>query len=73
MYVSARTLGSLSYQYNLALANFITHVNDEPTTDLESFLRVVTEILDNSCKPPFLLIYRSRVSCIHFAESTCRV
>ncbi|KAK4218649.1 trypsin-like cysteine/serine peptidase domain-containing protein [Rhypophila decipiens] len=48
VYVSARTRGSPSYQYGLAPTNFITHVNGKPTPDLESFLKVVVEIPDNT-------------------------
>lgn len=48
VYVSARTRGSPAYQYNLAPTNFITHVNDKPTPDLESFLAAVTKIPDNT-------------------------
>lgn len=48
VYVSARTRGSPSYQYNLAPTNFILSVNDSPTPDLESFLQAVTKIPDNT-------------------------
>lgn len=48
VYVSARTRGSPAYQYGLAPTNFITHVNNKPTPDLESFLRAVEEIPDNT-------------------------
>lgn len=50
VYVSARTRGSPSYQYGLAPTNFITHVNNKPTPDLESFLAAVVKIPDNTCK-----------------------
>lgn len=49
VYVSARTRGSPSYQYGLAPTNFITHVNGVPTPDLESFLKEVVKIPDNTC------------------------
>jgi S1-C subfamily serine protease len=50
VYVSARTHGSPAYQYDLAPTNFITHVNGKPTPDLETFLKVVVDIPDNTCK-----------------------
>ena len=49
VYVSARTRGSPAYQYGLAPTNFITHVNGKPTPDLESFLKAVVGIPDNTC------------------------
>ncbi|KAK3307619.1 trypsin-like cysteine/serine peptidase domain-containing protein [Chaetomium strumarium] len=48
VYVSARTRGSPAYQYGLAPTNFITHVNGKPTPDLESFLKAVVTIPDNT-------------------------
>ncbi|KAK4180884.1 putative protease [Triangularia setosa] len=48
VYVSARTRGSPAYQYGLAPTNFITHVNNKPTPDLESFLAAVVKIPDNT-------------------------
>ncbi|RFU30551.1 hypothetical protein B7463_g5795, partial [Scytalidium lignicola] len=48
VYVSARTRGSPAYQYGLAPTNFITHVNGKPTPDLESFLKEVIDIPDNT-------------------------
>ncbi|KUJ17248.1 putative pro-apoptotic serine protease [Mollisia scopiformis] len=48
VYVSARTRGSPAYQYGLAPTNFITHVNGKPTKDLESFLKAVVGIPDNT-------------------------
>ena len=50
VYVSARTRGSPSYQYGLAPTNFITAVNGVPTPDLETFLKEVVKIPDNTCK-----------------------
>ncbi len=50
VYVSARNRGSPAYQYGLAPTNFITHVNGKPTPDLESFLKAVVAIPDNTCK-----------------------
>ncbi|KAL2266923.1 hypothetical protein VTJ83DRAFT_4200 [Remersonia thermophila] len=48
VYVSARTRGSPAYQYGLAPTNFITHVNGKPTPDLESFLKEVVKVPDNT-------------------------
>ncbi|ROT40717.1 PDZ domain-containing protein [Sodiomyces alkalinus F11] len=48
VYVSARTRGSPAYQYGLAPTNFVTHVNDRPTPDLETFIATVQEIPDNT-------------------------
>lgn len=53
VYVSARTRGSPSYQYGLAPTNFITHVNNKPTPDLETFLAAVVKIPDNTCEFTF--------------------
>jgi S1-C subfamily serine protease len=50
VYVSARTRGSPSYQYGLAPTNFITHVNGVSTPDLETFVKEVIKIPDNTCK-----------------------
>lgn len=55
VYVSARTRGSPAYQYGLAPTNFITHVNNKPTPDLESFLAAVVDIPDNTCTLSSLL------------------
>lgn len=52
VYVSARTRGSPSYQYGLAPTNFITHVNNKPTPDLQTFLAAVVKIPDNTCESP---------------------
>lgn len=48
VYVSARTRGSPAYQYGLAPTNFITAVNGIRTPDLESFVRAVVQIPDNT-------------------------
>ncbi|TAQ91300.1 hypothetical protein B7494_g376 [Chlorociboria aeruginascens] len=48
VYVSARTRGSPAYQYGLAPTNFVTHVNGKSTPDLESFLKAVVQIPDNT-------------------------
>ncbi|KHN98115.1 Peptidase cysteine/serine, trypsin-like protein [Metarhizium album ARSEF 1941] len=38
VYVSSRIRGSPAYQYGVAPTNFITHVNGQPTPDLDSFI-----------------------------------
>ncbi|KAH6685677.1 PDZ domain-containing protein [Plectosphaerella plurivora] len=48
VYISARTRGSPAYQYGLAPTNFITHVNDKPTPDLNVFIATVNTIPDNT-------------------------
>jgi S1-C subfamily serine protease len=48
IYVSARSRGSPSYQYGLAPTNFITAVNGVETRDLDSFVREVNKIEDNT-------------------------
>jgi len=48
VYVSARSRGSPSYQYGLAPTNFITAVNGVKTLDLDSFVREVNKIPDNT-------------------------
>jgi pro-apoptotic serine protease NMA111 len=48
IYVSARSRGSPSYQYGLAPTNFITAVNGVETKDLDSFVREVNKIEDNT-------------------------
>lgn len=50
VYVSGRARGSPASHYHLAPTNFITHVNGEKTTDLESFVQAVIKIPDNTCK-----------------------
>ncbi|KAL7266565.1 hypothetical protein RUND412_010886 [Rhizina undulata] len=48
VYVSARTRGSPAYQYSLVPTNFILAVNGVKTTDLDSFLKEVEKIPDNT-------------------------
>ncbi|CDK29684.1 unnamed protein product [Kuraishia capsulata CBS 1993] len=51
VYCSASTSGSPSRQYVIGITNFITHVNEQPTPDLDSFLKVVRTVEDNTyCK-----------------------
>ncbi|KAL6707831.1 hypothetical protein ACN47E_003731 [Coniothyrium glycines] len=47
VYISSRARGSPAYMYGLAPTNFVTHVNNVPTPDLDAFLREVTKIGDN--------------------------
>ncbi|KAK4574038.1 hypothetical protein LTR86_001799 [Recurvomyces mirabilis] len=48
IYVSARMGGSPAYMYGLAPTNFILAVNAVPTPDLETFLKEVNKIEDNT-------------------------
>lgn len=48
VYVSARSRGSPSYQYGLSPTNFITAVNGVPTPNLDSFVKEVHKIPDNT-------------------------
>lgn len=48
IYVSARSRGSPAYQYGLAPTNFITHVNGAATPDLDTFVKKVSTIPDNT-------------------------
>ena len=50
VYVSSRIRGSPAYQYGVAPTNFITHVNGEPTPDLDTFIAATRKIPDNTCK-----------------------
>lgn len=51
VYVTNRAQGSPARHYGVTTTNFITHVNEQPTTDLESFINVVKDIKDNTyCK-----------------------
>ncbi|KAF2268552.1 Pro-apoptotic serine protease NMA111 [Lojkania enalia] len=47
VYISSRARGSPAYMYGLAPTNFITHVNNVPTADLDSFLKEAKKIGDN--------------------------
>lgn len=51
VYAVSRGTSSLALQYGIEVTNFITHVNDQSTPDLDTFLKVVKEIPDNTyCK-----------------------
>lgn len=52
VYVSSRIRGSPAYQYGVAPTNFITHVNGQPTPDLNSFIAATRKIPDNTCRSP---------------------
>ncbi|KAF2876722.1 Pro-apoptotic serine protease NMA111 [Massariosphaeria phaeospora] len=47
VYISSRARGSPAYMYGLAPTNFLTHVNNVPTPDLDSFLTEVKKVADN--------------------------
>lgn len=47
VYISSRSRGSPSFLYGLSSTNFLTHVNNVPTPDLDAFLREVKKIGDN--------------------------
>ncbi|CRG90839.1 Pro-apoptotic serine protease nma111 [Talaromyces islandicus] len=48
IYISARSRGSPAYQYGLSPTNFITAVNGVQTRDLDSFVREVKKIPNNT-------------------------
>ncbi|KAJ5606595.1 nuclear serine protease [Penicillium lagena] len=48
IYVSARSRGSPSYHYGLAPTNFLTAVNGVPTPNLDTFVKEVRKIPDNT-------------------------
>ena len=48
VYVSARSRGSPSYQYGLAPTNFVTAVNGTSTPNLDTFVKEVSKIPDNT-------------------------
>ncbi|KAK6336578.1 hypothetical protein TWF718_009380 [Orbilia javanica] len=48
VYVSARSRGSPAFQYQLVPTNFVLAVNGVPTPDLDSFLKEVSKIPDNT-------------------------
>ena len=51
VYVVSRGASSPALQYGIEVTNFITHVNDKETPDLDTFLKIVKEIPDNTyCK-----------------------
>ncbi|KAF2271276.1 Pro-apoptotic serine protease NMA111 [Westerdykella ornata] len=47
VYISSRARGSPAYLYGLSSTNFLTHVNNVPTPDLDAFLREVKKVGDN--------------------------
>ncbi|WBW72230.1 serine protease, involved in lipid metabolism [Schizosaccharomyces osmophilus] len=48
VFVTNRSRGSPADQYDLGIAQFITAINGVPTLDLESFVREVRKVRDNS-------------------------
>jgi pro-apoptotic serine protease NMA111 len=48
--IFGQTRGSPAYQYALVPTNFILAVNGVPTLDLDSFLKEVSKIPDNTCE-----------------------
>ncbi|KAF1963628.1 Pro-apoptotic serine protease NMA111 [Byssothecium circinans] len=48
IYISSRSKGSPATQYGIASTNFITHVNNVPTPNLDAFLTEVKKIGDNT-------------------------
>ncbi|PVI00092.1 Pro-apoptotic serine protease NMA111 [Periconia macrospinosa] len=48
IYISSRARGSPAMQYGIASTNFITHVNNVPTPNLDAFLKEVKKIGDNT-------------------------
>ncbi|ODV97420.1 hypothetical protein PACTADRAFT_38751 [Pachysolen tannophilus NRRL Y-2460] len=51
IYVTSRAEGSPARHYGIGSTNFITHANEIPTPDLNSFLEVIKKIPDNTyCK-----------------------
>lgn len=51
VYVVSRGSSSPALQYGIEVTNFITHVNDQETPDLDTFLALVRKIPDNTyCK-----------------------
>jgi S1-C subfamily serine protease len=47
VYISSRARGSPAYMYGVTSTNFLTHVNNVPTPDLDTFLNEVKKIGDN--------------------------
>ncbi|KAI9336979.1 trypsin-like cysteine/serine peptidase domain-containing protein [Obelidium mucronatum] len=47
VYVSGRSKGSPSFMYGLGQTQWVTHINNTPTPDLEAFLAAVSELEDN--------------------------
>ncbi|KAF2005939.1 trypsin-like serine protease [Amniculicola lignicola CBS 123094] len=47
VYISSRARGSPACMYSLSPTNFLTHVNNIPTPDLDTFLEEVKKIKDN--------------------------
>ncbi|KAH3901392.1 probable Pro-apoptotic serine protease NMA111 [Saccharomycodes ludwigii] len=51
VYVTFKSQASPATQYGISCTNFITHVNEMPTTNLQSFIKAIKTIPDNTyCK-----------------------
>lgn len=48
VYVTGRSYGSPAQQYDLSTLSFITHVGDKETKNLDTFIKVIKEIPDNT-------------------------
>ncbi len=48
VYVSHISDGSPAYQYSISTTNFITHINEVPTPNLDAFLKEVRSIPENT-------------------------
>lgn len=48
VYVARKSAGGPMAQYGILTSVFITHVNDEPAEDLETFMKLVTAVPDNT-------------------------
>jgi S1-C subfamily serine protease len=50
VYIASRRYGSPAFVFSLHESNFITHINDMPTTSLEDLLEISHQIPNNTCK-----------------------
>ncbi|KAF4999359.1 hypothetical protein FGRMN_2500 [Fusarium graminum] len=48
VYIASWIVGSPANLYNIYATTFITHINDQPTPDLEAFMEIVAEIPDKT-------------------------
>ncbi|KAK7684076.1 hypothetical protein QCA50_012718 [Cerrena zonata] len=48
IYVTRKNAGGPAHQYGIVTNSFITHVNDQETKDLKSFMEIVKKIPDNT-------------------------
>ena len=61
VYISRYATGSPAKQYGMYPTNFITHLNGEPTPNLDSLLAVLTQVPDNECMFTFLPLLPSAI------------